>query len=344
MELGIGMFGDVTFNLQTNSYQSSAERLKEIIAEVRLADELKIDHFLMGEHHRADYAVAAPEIVLAALSTVTKNIKLASGVSVLSSADPVKVFQDFAMIDLLSNERAEIVAGRGSFIESFPLFGFDLQNYEALFEEKLDLLYQLNQNKIITWQGKFRAPILKQTIYPRPQRKLPIWIAVGGTPASVERAAKYGMPIVFAIIGGRVSQFKPLIDYYKEQYIHYGHDPAKMQISVHSHTAVSDSKEELFKNYYPHYAASMNRIGRERGWSPYTEMQFQYGMGKEGALFMGTSEQVAEKIIETIELFGLTRFTAHIDVGGPGHQNIMKTIELYGTKVIPLVKKHFDNL
>lgn len=343
MELGLGMFGDVTYNLQTKTYQSAAERLQEIIKEVKRADELGIDHFLMGEHHRADYAVAAPEIMLAALATVTKNIKLASGVTVLSSADPVKVYQDFAMIDLLSNQRAEIVAGRGSFIESFPLFGYDLRHYNELFEEKLDLLFQLNQKEVIEWKGRFRAAIENQTVYPRPERKLPIWIAVGGTPASVERAAKYGLPIVFAIIGGRISQFKPLIDYYKELYLSNGHDPKQMQISVHSHTAISDSKNTLMKNYFPHYAASMNRIGRDRGWSAYTEMQFQYGMEKDGALFMGNSEEVSQKIIETIELFGLTRFTAHIDIGGPGHEQMMETIEKYGKEVMPAVKQHFQS-
>lgn len=203
MEFGIGMFGDLHYDLQTQKYQSTSERLQEIIEEVKLADELGIDVFQMGEHHRPDYAVPAPEIVLAALSTVTKNIKLASGVTVLSSADPVKVYQDFSVIDLMSNQRAEITAGRGSFIESFPLFGYDLENYNELFEEKLDLLIQLNKNEVMNWKGEFRAPLIDQTVYPRPERELPIWIAVGGTPNSVVRAAKYGLPIVFAIIGGR---------------------------------------------------------------------------------------------------------------------------------------------
>ncbi|HRP90624.1 MAG TPA: LLM class flavin-dependent oxidoreductase [Edaphocola sp.] len=342
MELGIGMFGDVTFDLKTNSYQSPAERLQEIVSEVKRADELGIHHFLMGEHHRPDYAVAAPEIMLAALATVTKNIKLASGVTVLSSADPVKVYQDFATIDLLSNQRAEIVAGRGSFIESFPLFGYHLEDYNELFEEKLDLLFQLNKEEVINWRGRYRAPIENQTIYPRPERKLPVWVAVGGTPNSVVRAAQYGLPIVFAIIGGRISQFKPLIDLYKQQYLANGHKPEDMQISVHSHTAIAKDTDALIKNYYPHYAASMNRIGKERGWGAYSEMQFRYGMDEEGALFMGAPEQVAQKIINTIELFGLTRFTAHIDVGGPGHHQMMETIELYGGSVLPMVKKHFE--
>lgn len=341
MELGIGMFGDVTFYPKDNSFQSPAERLGEIIEEVKLADNLGIHHFLMGEHHRPDYAVPSPEIMLAALAPITKQIKLGSGVTVLSSSDPVKVYQDFSSLDLMSHQRAEIVAGRGSFIESFPLFGYDLKDYNELFEEKLDLLVQLNKTEELTWEGRFRAAIYQQTVYPRPERPLPIWIAVGGTPTSVVRAAKYGLPVIFAIIGGQVSQFKPLIEFYKQQWVEQGHDLKDIQIGVHAHTAIADTKEQIMGDYFEHYASSMNRIGRERGWSPYSKYQFWNGMDADGALFMGEAEWVAEKMIKTIELFGLTRFTAHIDIGGPGHQQIMKTIEAYGTKVIPMVQKHF---
>ncbi len=342
MELGIGMFGDLAIDLETAEIQPVAQRLNEIIAEVKLADELGVDIFLMGEHHRPDYAVPAPEMILSALSSVTKRIKLASGVTVLSSADPVKVYQDFALLDLLSGQRAEIVAGRGSFIESFPLFGYDLRDYNALFEEKLDLLVQLNEKETISWSGTFRAPLSNQTVYPRPARKLPVWVAVGGTPASVIRAAKYGLPVIFAIIGGRISQFKPLIDLYKEQYIQFGHDPADMQIAVHSHTFLADSKDQLMQDYFPYYAAQMDRVGRDRGWPPYTSMQFQGGMSEDGALFMGNAKEVAEKIIRTVEHFGLTRFVAHVDVGFPSHEQMVKTIERYGREVVPAVKKHFN--
>ncbi|MDD3772843.1 MAG: LLM class flavin-dependent oxidoreductase [Weeksellaceae bacterium] len=341
MELGIGMFGDLTFDSKTQSYQSAKQRLQEITEQVQLADELGVDVFLAGEHHRADYAISSPEMLLSALSTRTKNIKLGSGVTVLSSTDPVKVYQDFATLDLLSNERAEIVAGRGSFIESFPLFGYELDNYSQLFEEKLDLLHQLNENETLSWQGKFRAPIHEQTIYPKAERKLPIWVAVGGTPESVVRAARYGFPVIFAIIGGMPKQFKPLIDFYKQQYLQFGHDPEKLQVGVHSHTFISDSQEDLLVNYFPYYASQMDRIGKDRGWAPYTKMQFQGGMSPEGALFMGNSEQVSEKIIKTIELFGLTRFVAHLDVGGPSHKEMMKAIELYGNKVLPQVRAAF---
>ena len=339
MELGIGMFGDLSFDSKTQSFQSPKQKFEEIIEQVKLADELGIDVISLGEHHRKDYAISSTEMVLAALAGVTKNIILGSGVTVLSSADPVKVYQDYATLDLISHGRAKIIAGRGSFIESFPLFGYDLKDYNALFEEKLNLLVHLNQNEVINWEGKFRAPIVNQTIYPRPEREIPVWIAVGGTPESVLRAAKLGLPIIFAIIGGRPQQFKPLIDFYKTQYIEFGHDPEKMQVGVHSHTFIGDSREQLTKEYFPLYAAQMDRIGKDRGWNPYTQMQFEGGMSPEGALFMGDHEQVTEKIIRTIEMFGLTRFIAHLDIGAPSHKDMMKTIELFGTKVIPEVRK-----
>lgn len=339
MELGIGMFGDLTFDRQTNKFQPAKQKLNEIIEQVKLADELGIDVISMGEHHREDYAVSSPEIILSALATVTKRIKLGSGVTVLSSTDPVKVYQDFATVDLISDQRVEIMAGRGSFIESFPLFGYDLKDYNSLFEEKLELLVHLNQNEVINWEGNHRAPIVDQTIYPRPERELPIWIAVGGTPESVVRAARLGLPIIFAIIGGMPKQFKPLIEFYKQQYIQFGHDPEKMQVGVHSHTFLADSKQELLDNYFPYYKAQMDRIGKDRGWAPYTQMQFEGGMSPEGALFMGETNQVIDKMIATIEMFGLTRFIAHIDVGGPTHKEMMKAIELYGSKVLPEVRK-----
>lgn len=343
MKFGIGMFGDSGFDQQRNQYKDPAQRLKEIIEEVKLADAAGIDLFAMGEHHREDYVVSAPEIMLAALAPVTKNIILSSGVNVISSADPVKLYQDYAMIDLLSGQRAEIMAGRGSFIESFPLFGQELKDYDELFSEKLDLLLQLNQQEQINWEGKFRPAIVNQTVYPRPNRAIPVWIAVGGTPASVYRAAHLGLPIMFAIIGGSPGQFKPLVEYYKEQYQLAGHDISKLEIGVHSHTYIADSRQAVLKDYYPAYAFQMDKIGGERGWgSRYTEKQFEAGMSTHGALYMGNAEEVAEKIIHTIKLFGLTRYIAHIDVGGPSHKELMQTIELYAGKVIPMVKQYFE--
>lgn len=342
MELGIGMFGDMSLDFQTNKYQKASERLKEIIEEVKLADELGIDLFAMGEHHRKDYAVPSPETLLAALATVTKNIKLSSGVNVISSTDPVKLFQDYTMIDMLSSHRTEIMAGRGSFIESFPLFGYDLQDYEALFEEKLDLLLQLRSNETINWKGQFRNPIVNQIVYPRPERTIPVSIAVGGTPSSVARAARLGLPIVFAIIGGDPAQFKPLVDYYKNAFVNYGHDRKAMKTGIHSHTFIAGSEEEIMKKYYSHYAFAMNKIGKERGWAgSYTPDSFKAGLGPSGALYMGDAEYVTGKIIKTIELFDIDQYIAHVDVGGPTHPLMMKNIELLGTKVFPAVRKHF---
>lgn len=343
MELGIGLFGDLTYNFEQKSYQTASSRLNEIVKEAQLADELGLDIFAVGEHHRDDYAVAAPEIMLAALATATKNIKLSSGVNVISSTDPVKLFQDFTMVDLLSNGRAELMAGRGSFIESFPVFGYNLNDYNELFIEKLDLLLQLRNNESISWKGQFRADINDLTIYPRPERKLPISIAVGGTPESVLRAAKLGLPIVFAIIGGNPKQFKPLIDYYKDNYLKHGHKEEDMKIGVHFHTYLANSIDEVVEEYFPYYARSMNRIGRERGWrSEFTPGSFKAGMSSEGALFMGNPDDVIEKMINILEIFDIHQFIAHIDVGGPSHQQNMRTIELFGKEVMPKIKQHFS--
>lgn len=338
MELGIGMFGDLTFNNQSNQFQSPKERLNEMIQQVKLAEDLGLDSFVLGEHHRPDYAVSSTEMVLSALATATSKIKLASGVTVLSSADPVKVWQDYVTLDLLSNNRAEIIAGRGSFTESFPLFGYELKDYNQLFDEKLELLLKLNHEETVTWEGKFRPALKEQTIYPRPERPIPVSIAVGGTPESIRRAARLGLPIMFAIIGGMPRQFKPLMDFYKEEYLKHGHDEEKMEIGVHSHTYVTESRNQLLEKYYPLYAAQMDRIGKERGWPPFTRRQFQAGLSPEGALYMGEPNEVADKISNTLEMFGLNRYIAHIDVGGPVHKDLMKSIELYGSKVVPQLR------
>jgi len=340
MELGIGMFGDLSIDQETGKPRDAKIKLQEILEQIKLADEVGLDVFGLGEHHRPDYAVSSPEIVLAAAASITKNIKLMSTVTVLSSAEPVKVYQDFATIDLISNGRAEIGVGRGSFIESFPLFGYDLKNYDLLFEEKLDLLLNINNNEVVNWKGSLRAPVINQTVLPRAtnQGKLPIWIAVGGTPASVLRAAVLGLPLVLAIIGGMPSQFQPLIEYYKEQYVKHGHDVAKMQIGIHSHSFLSDNNASV-DEYYHNYAAQMDRVGASRGWPPYTKMQYNGGRSREGALFIGDAAEVADKILYMHELFGITRFIGHMDVGDPSHGEIMKSIEIFGAKVAPEVKK-----
>ncbi|MGH2645650.1 MAG: LLM class flavin-dependent oxidoreductase, partial [Chitinophagaceae bacterium] len=315
IELGIGMFGDVQINEKTGYIQSPQKRMEEIVEEVKLMDEIGVDFFGIGEHHRPDYAVASPEILLAALSTVTKKIKLGSAVSVISSADPVKLYQDFSMIDLLSDGRAEIMAGRGSFIESFPLFGFNLEDYDDLFDEKLKLLLQLNKEKIINWKGRFRNPLVDQKVYPRPQQKqMPIWVAVGGTPSSVVRAGKLGLPVMFAIIGGDWRHFKPLIDYYKEVYFNSGNDPEKYQVGVHMHSFFGENSRAVAAYYYPIYATQMDRVGRSRGWPAYQRPHYDYGLTPQGHLIVGDADESAEKIVAVIKEFGLTRFSAHMDV------------------------------
>jgi len=340
MELGIGMFGDLSFDPATGKPREAKLKLHEILEQIKLADEVGLDVFGLGEHHRADYAVSTPEIVLAAAASITKNIKLTSTVTVLSSAEPVKVYQDFSTIDLISNGRAEIAVGRGSFIESFPLFGYNLKDYDLLFEEKLDLLLNINNNEVVNWKGKLRTPLVNQTVLPRATNngQLPIWIAVGGTPESVLRAARLGLPLIVAIIGGMPAQFKPLIDFYKSEYVKNGHDVSKMQIGIHSHSFISND-ETTTADYYFNYASQMDRIGADRGWSAYTRSQYDGGRSKEGALFIGDAAEVTDKILYMHELFGITRFIGHMDVGDPSHARMMKSIEIFGKEIAPAVRK-----
>ncbi|HEY9560293.1 MAG TPA: LLM class flavin-dependent oxidoreductase [Anseongella sp.] len=340
MEFGIGFFGDLSYDEQSGKFRPAQQRLTEMVEEIKLADELGLDVVALGEHHRADYAIASTEVTLAALATVTRRIKLASGVTVLSSQDPVKVYQDYAALDLLSGGRAEIIAGRGSFTESFPLFGYDLENYDALFSEKLDLLIQLNREKEVSWKGKFRPPLERQTVYPRAldDREIPIWLAVGGTPGSIYRAGVLGLPLMLAIIGGMPSQFKDHVEYYRKVYNDSGHPAEKMQLGIHSHTFIAGSASTLLSGYFPAYAAQMDRVGRSRGWPPYTRSQFEAGFSRHGALFMGSPQDVAEKIVSVSRQFGLTRFVAHMDVGDPGHEGMMESIRLFASEVVPAVK------
>ncbi|MDQ0477562.1 LLM class flavin-dependent oxidoreductase [Chryseobacterium sp. MDT2-18] len=339
MEVGIGMFGDLAVDQNTGKYKDAGIKIREILGQIKLMDDVGIDVFAMGEHHRADYAVSSPEMVLAAAASITKNIKLASGVTVLSSSEPVKVYEDFATLDLISDGRAEIFVGRGSFIESFPLYGYSLNDYEQLFDEKLDLLLKINSEENITWTGKLRAPMKNQTVYPRAKNngKLPIWRAVGGTPQSVLSAAKSGMPLIVAIIGGMPVQFKNLIDFYKQEYLAAGHKESEMQIAIHSHTFVSED-QKVIDGYFQNYKSQMDRIGATRGWAPYTKMQYDGGRAKEGALFIGNTNEVADKIAYMKELFGITRFIGHMDVGAPENDIMVKSIELFGGKVAPIVR------
>ncbi len=340
LELGIGMFGDLQIDPATGKIQPTQQRLQEIIEEIKLMDEVGLDFFGMGEHHRPDYAVASPEIILAAAATVTKHIKLGSAVSVLSSTDPVKLYQDFATVDLISGGRAELMAGRGSFIESFPLFGYDLKDYSDLFEEKLDLLLKINKNEIVNWSGKFRKPLVNQQVLPRAtDNNLPIWIAVGGTTSSVIRAGKLGLPVMFAIIGGAWEQFKPLFEMYEQAYADNGHDKSKFQVGVHMHAFFGQNGREVADKYYPIYAAQMNRIGASRGWPPYQRTQYDFGRSPHGHLVIGDPNEAIDKILAVKETFGLTRFSAHMDVGSPDHKDMMKAIEIYGTQIAPKVRE-----
>ncbi len=339
MELGVGMFGDNHYD-KNGTALPVGQRLQELIEEIKLMDELDLDFYGIGEHHRPDYAVSTPEIILAAAATVTKNIKLGSAVTVLSSADPVRVYQQFATIDQLSNGRAEITAGRGSFIESFPLYGYNLNDYDGLFEEKLELLQKINNENPITWKGKYRAALNNQKILPRAVNdRLNIWVAVGGTPESVLRAGKAGLPVIFAIIGGSPAQFQPLFDYYKKVYQHFEHDMNKFEVGVHMHCFFGDNSKQTADEYYPLYAGQMDRVGSSRGWPAYQRNQFDYGRGKEGALIIGDANEAIDKILQMQEMFGLTRFSAHMDVGGPSHTSLMKSIEIFGTKIAPKVRE-----
>jgi probable LLM family oxidoreductase len=338
MEIGISMFGDN--HTVDGKLQPAGPRLKELVEEVKLMDEIGLDFFGIGEHHRPDYAVSTPEIILAAAATVTKQIKLGSAVTVLSSTDPVRVYQQFAGIDLLSDGRAEITAGRGSFIESFPIYGYELSDYETLFEEKLDLLVQINKQEHITWQGKMRPALKNQLVLPRAYHsELPIWVAVGGTPESVLRAARHGLPVIFAIIGGDPSQFRPFFQYYREMWQRFGHDEKKLQVGVHMHSFFGEDSAAIAETYYPHYAAQMDRVGHDRGWPPYRRSQFNAGLSKEGHLIIGDVQEAIDKIRHLQEMFGLTRFAAHMDVGGPPHKTLMKSIEIFGAEIAPALRK-----
>ena len=340
MELGLMSFADMQPESLAGSGISAHQRLKDLMEEIKLADELGLDVFGVGEHHRPDYAVSSPEVILGAAAAITKNIKLTSAVTVLSSDDPVRVFQNFSTVDLLSGGRAEIMAGRGSFIESFPLFGYDLQDYDELFTEKLDLLLNLNKSTKVSWQGKHRASINNLGVYPRPyQQSIPVWIAAGGTPVSAVRAATLGLPLMLAIIGGRPEQFVPFINLYKETFTKTGRDLSQLKLGVNNHFYVSENSRQAADEFYPHDAEVMSRIGRERGWPPLSREQYEYLRSPKGALMVGSVQEVVDKILYEHELFGNTRFLAQASVGNVPHKLIMHSIELFGTKVVPVIRK-----
>ncbi|HRO83308.1 MAG TPA: LLM class flavin-dependent oxidoreductase [Niabella sp.] len=323
----------------------SEQRIKDLLEEVKLADELGIDMFGVGEHHRPDYAVSSPATVLAAAAAITKNIKLSSAVSVLSSDDPVRVYQQFATIDLISGGRAEIMAGRGSFIESFPLFGFSLQDYEELFEEKLDLLLKINQQTKVTWEGKLRAPIHNLGVYPRAVNgRIPIWLAAGGTPTSAIRAAKLGLPLILAIIGGVPEQFTRFISLYKNTALEMGKKPEEIEVGINNHVFIGEDSEKIAEQFFPYYKQIMDRVGSSRGWPPMSKQQYDYMRSPGGSLMVGSVEEVIDKIVHEYKLFGFTRFVAHASLGFVPHELTMKSIELFSTKVVPEVRKRIMEL
>ncbi len=341
MEIGISTFLEATPDPKTGQAISHAERLRQAVEEIVLADQVGLDVYGVGEHHRADYASSAPAVVLAGAAAATKHIRLTSAVTVLSSDDPVRVYQSFATLDGLSGGRAEIMAGRGSFIESFPLFGHSLEDYNDLFDEKLELLLAIRESEKVNWAGsKHRPAIHNLGVYPRAeQHPLPVWIASGGNPQSAARAGTLGLPIAFAIIGGMPEQFAPLVELYREAAVRAGHDPDKLEIATHSHGFIGDTREQAAELFFPPTQAQMNVIGRERGWGPYTRATFDAACSPRGALYVGDPEYVAEKILLLRKNLGVTRFFLHINVGTMPHRDILHTIELLGTRVAPIVRK-----
>jgi probable LLM family oxidoreductase len=340
MELGLYTFVEATPDPVTGQSIDPAQRMRNLMEEIELADQVGLDVFGIGEHHRPDYLVSSPAVVLAAAAVRTKRIRLTSAVTVLSSDDPVRVFQDFATLDLLSNGRAEIMAGRGSFIESFPLFGYDLHDYDELFTEKLELLLKLRDSQRVTWSGQHRAPLNDLAVYPRPvQDQLPVWVAVGGTPQSVVRAATLGLPMALAIIGGLPERFAPMVSLYRDSARRAGHDPELLPVSINSHAFVADTSQQAADTFYPAHYDVMSRIGRERGWPPTTREQFDLSRTLRGALVLGSPQEVIDKILFQHELFGHQRFLAQFSVGTIPHERMLRAIELFGTVVAPAVRK-----
>jgi probable LLM family oxidoreductase len=338
MELGVYTFADMTPDKVSGRAINAHTRIQQLLEEIQLADQVGLDVFAVGEHHRPDYAISAPAVVLGAAAAITKNIKLSSAVTVLSSDDPVRVFQTFATVDLISGGRAEIMVGRGSFIESFPLFGYDLNEYDELFAEKLELLLKINQNEIVSWKGKHRSSLINLGVYPRPlQPSLPIWQAVGGTPQSAVRAGTLGLPMALAIIGGYPDKFVPFINLYRESGQKAGHE--NLPLGINSHVYVAETSQQAGDEFYPAYSTMMNRIGRERGWGPLRRMDFDAMRSPTGSLLVGSVDEVVDKILYEHSLFKNSRFLAQMSVGIMPHDKILRSIELFGNKVAPAVKK-----
>ncbi len=339
MEIGIDSFAAASLEGGASNPDKNAQSLAQLLDRIVLADQVGLDYFGIGEHHRKEFLDAATSVILAAAAAKTNTIKLGSAVTVLSAVDPVRAFQQFATLDLISNGRAEMVVGRGSFTDAFPLFGFKLHDYDELFAEKLELLLEINNQTKITWKGRFRAPLVEQDIYPRPlQPKLPIWLGVGGTPQSFVRAGQLGLPLMIAVIGGETHRFRPLVDLYKNAGLKAGYQESELQVGLHSLGYVAETKEKAVAEYYPGYAETFTRIGKERGWPPVTKDRFDAQNGTFGALLVGGPEEVAEKIHRHSEaLGGISRFTFQMDNAALPHEKLMHSIQLIGEKIKPLL-------
>src|SRR3979409_2431888 len=340
MQIGIDRFAAAISDPATGATLSPVKRMHDLLEEIEVADRVALDVFGIGEHHRAEFLDSAPVVILSAAAARTKNIRLTSAVTVLSASDPVRVFQEFATLDLISHGRAEIVAGRGSFVESYPLFGLELEDYDSLFAEKLDLLLNIRENTHVHWSGKHRAPLTGQGVYPRPlQDPLPVWLGVGGTPGSFIRAGTLGLPLMVAIIGGEPHRFRPLIDRYRQAGLRAGHSSDQLKVGIHSLGYVAESSSRAADEFFPGYAKSFSEIGKERGWPPVTRAQFDALLGPIGALLVGDPEPFAEKILRLNEsLGGISRLTFQMSVAALPHAKLMRAIELLGTRVAPLVR------
>ena len=345
MEIGIDSFAGSNRVEDRDQPKQDAKSMAELLERMEYADQVGLDVFGIGEHYRQEFLDSANIAILSAAAARTKNIRLTSAVSVLSASDPVRLFQNFATLDLISQGRAEITVGRGSFTDSFPLFGLDLQEYDALFSEKLDLLLQIRENKRITWSGRFRPELVDQEIYPRPlQDPLPIWLGVGGTPDSFVRAGTLGLPLMVAVIGGETHRFRPLVDLYRQAGARAGHPPEQLRVGLHSLGYVGESTELSLDKYYPGYAETFTRLGKERGWPPTTRSRFDAQTGPTGALVIGNPEVVAEKILRHNEaLGGISRFTFQMDNAGLSHTELMQSIELIGSRVKPFIISRLGN-
>jgi probable LLM family oxidoreductase len=342
MQIGIDSFAAAVPDATTGLTVSPAERLGHLLEEIELADQVGLDVFGLGEHHRQEYLDSAPAVILAAAAARTSRIRLTSAVTVLSAADPVRVFQNFATLDLLSGGRAEMVVGRGSFIEAFPLFGLDLEDYDALFTEKLDLLLNIREHTHVHWSGKHRAPLTGQGIYPRPlQNPLPIWLGVGGTPQSFARAGALGLPLMVAIIGGEPRRFRPLVDLYRETGLRAGHSADQLKVGIHALGYVADTDAQASDDFFPGYAEAFTKIGRERGWPPTTRAHFEALRGPSGALLVSDPDTVVEKLLHFNEVLGgIARLSFQMSVAALPHGKLMHAIELLGTRVAPAIRKH----